>query len=305
MKKMRLHLYIVIGVFLTLIVLGSFFDLQINQAIFSQNNGFGIAVAGLSLIVGYGVISMMGGVVAYHALKITKVTWQKILFMLLGLVYFGVATYFAGKEIFGPNAWYMPSISWAGYLIAAPLMGGMSFLGFLLGKKANNPKLWILMVVGAAFIIVALILGTTVVKSILHRPRYRLAIYEYGVPFHEWWEKCGNYKDYMTTFGLLSEEFKSFPSGHTSVNAMTMLGVIILPFILGKEVKNQILYFYLGLVWTLFVGFTRMLVGAHFLSDIGFGGLITAVCLYCYYEVILNCPKIYTTLPKEVETKTE
>ena len=92
MKKMRLHLYIVIGVFLTLIILGSFFDLQINQAIFSQNNGFGIAVAGLSLIVGYGVISMMGGVVAYHALKITKVTWQKILFMLLGLVYFGVAT---------------------------------------------------------------------------------------------------------------------------------------------------------------------------------------------------------------------
>ena len=58
--------------------------------------------------------------------------------MLLGLVYLGVATYFAGKEIFGPNAWHMPSISWAGYLIAAPLMGGMSFLGFLLGKKANT-----------------------------------------------------------------------------------------------------------------------------------------------------------------------
>ena len=97
----------------------------------------------------------------------------------------------------------------------------------------------------------------------------------------------------MEMHSLTKEEFKSFPSGHTSVCAMTMFGVVLFPFITGKELKRQVLYFYIAMAYTLFVAFTRLLVGAHYLSDVGMGGLITLVCLYLYYEIILHYPRLY------------
>ena len=293
MRKMRLHIYIAMGVFLAMFIVGSFLDLKITEAIFSPNNGFGLTVAALSMNLGYAVIAFMGGVVLFHAHKISKVTGQRICFLLLSLAFLGAAIYFDKKEFFGFNGWYGAAPEWVGYFIATPLMAGAMFLGYLVGKKANNPRLWILMVVGAFFIGLSLILGTTVVKNIFHRPRYRIAVYENYCAFYPWWQRCGDYKSIMKDFSLSKEEFKSFPSGHTSVCALTMFGVVLFPFITGKELKRQVLYFYIGLAYTLFVAFTRILVGAHYLSDVGMGGLITLVCTYIYYEIILNEPRIY------------
>ena len=44
MKK-RYHLLIIIGVLLIGFILGSFFDLQIDQAIYSHHDGFGLFMA--------------------------------------------------------------------------------------------------------------------------------------------------------------------------------------------------------------------------------------------------------------------
>lgn len=307
MKKMRLHIYIAMAVFVIMIIIGSFLDLQINQALFSNRNGFGITVAALSMNVGYAVIAFMGGVTLFHGLKIAKVTWQKVMFIILSLGYLGISIYFDAKEFFGSNGWYILDIKWVGYFIATPIMGAAMAGGYFVGRKANNPRLWLLMLVGVAFIGFSLIIGTTVVKSIFHRPRYRLAVYGEISPFFAWWERCGNYEDLMAkvadkynlSLEVAKEEFKSFPSGHTSVCSLGMLFVIMLPFITGKELKHQIIYFYVALAYALFVAFTRMLVGAHYLSDVGMGGLITTVCLYGYYEVILHEPRIYQEPVKE------
>ena len=293
MRKMRLHIFIAMGVFLALFIVGSFLDLQINQAIFSENNGFGLTVAALSMNLGYAVIAFMGGVVLFHAHKLNKVTYQRVGFLLLALAFLGAAIYFDKKEFFGHNGWYGAAPEWVGYFIATPLMAGCTVLGYLVGKKANNPRLWMLMVVGAFFIGLSLIIGTTVVKNIFHRPRYRIAVYNDYCDFYPWWERCVDYKSIMEMHSLTKEEFKSFPSGHTSVCAMTMFGVVLFPFITGKELKRQVLYFYLAMAYTIFVAFTRLLVGAHYLSDVGMGGLITLVCLYLYYEIILHYPRLY------------
>ena len=144
MKKMHLHIYIAMGIFIAMFIVGSFLDLEISKAIFVENHGFGLSVAALSMNLGYAVIAMMGGVVFYHALKFSKVVWQKIFFILLALAFYGVAVYFDAKEFFGKNGWYNPEIVFGGYLLAAPIMFGASFGGFVLGKKADNPRLWIL-----------------------------------------------------------------------------------------------------------------------------------------------------------------
>ena len=300
MMKMRLHLYIAMGVFLTMFIVGSFVDLQFTKAIFSPNNGFGLTIAALSMNVGYAVIAFMGGILLYHAIKLCNVTWQKIAFIVLAAAYLGAAIYFDKKEFFGLNGWYGVAHEWVGYFIATPLMGAAMCLGFFVGKKANNPRLWLLMVVGAFFIGLSLILGTTVVKNIFHRPRYRIAVYNEYTYFYPWWERCSDYRSIMEMFNLSKEEFKSFPSGHTSVCALSMFFVIMYPFVTGKELKHQLIYFYVGLAYTLFVAFTRILVGAHYLSDVGMGGLISLVCTYIYYEIIIHEPRLY-----KVEEKLE
>ena len=293
---MRLHIYIALAVFLIMVIVGSFLDLQINQAIFSPNNGFGITVAALSMVVGYGILAAMGGVFLYHGVKVTNVVWQKVLFILVSVVILvGTVVLCARKEFFGINGWNIPNLVWLGYLLATPLMGACMFGGYVLAKKVNNPRLWILMAVAAIFLALALLLGTTAVKSIFNRPRYRIVVAEDSHYFYNWWERCTNSKDLIAKFGVTSEEFKSFPSGHASVAAVAMFGAVLYPFVTGKEFKYQILCFYAGLVFTLFVAFTRMLVGAHFLSDVGMGGLITVICLYALYEVLIHNPKLYET----------
>ena len=281
------------AVFLGLFIAGSFVDLDVSRNIFIKDHGFGIAVAALSMNVGYAVMAIMGGIVCFHSLKIAKVSWERILTGLFALALFGCSVYFDGKEFFGENGWYGVAPEWVGYIIALPIMGGCSYLGYYLGKKANNPRLIFLLIIGAVFIGLSLIVGTTIVKNIFHRPRYRILVHDGYVGFHAWWERCTNYKEIIDSTGILKEEFKSFPSGHTSVCALPMLFIIILPFILNKEVKFEILYFYIALIYALFVAYTRVVVGAHFMSDVGMGGLLTTTCLYIYYEIILHKPELY------------
>ena len=68
-----------------------------------------------------------------------------------------------------------------------------------------------------------------------------------------------------------------------------MLAAIFLPLVNSKYEKIQIPLFYAGLAWCLLVSFTRILVGAHFLSDVSMGGLITTIfALIAYYTVMGN-----------------
>ena len=55
------HFLIVMGILLIGLIVGSFLDLQINQAIFSDRNGFGIAMAAFGTLPCYGGLAFLGG----------------------------------------------------------------------------------------------------------------------------------------------------------------------------------------------------------------------------------------------------
>ena len=149
----------------------------------------------------------------------------------------------------------------------------------------------------AAFI--TLVPGVTLLKSIFHRPRFRSIIAtDYGVEFHNWWVRCGNYKQYMEVFNLPKEEFKSFPSGHTGAAAVLIIVAPFLPMLDEKYQKLQLPLIYGALAWTLLVAFTRMLVGAHFLSDISMGAILAVVCMLIGNEILIH---LKTLNPKPVE----
>lgn len=74
--------------------------------------------------------------------------------------------------------------------------------------------------------------------------------------------------------------FRSFPSGHTA-NAVS-LG--LLPLLYSKNITEKspyakkVTYIFVA-VWGAFMAFTRILVGAHFLSDVLCGAAIAFVCV--------------------------
>ena len=66
---------------------------------------------------------------------------------------------------------------------------------------------------------------------------------------------------------------KSFPSGHTASAGMCYL-IMLLPLVFKKLQDKKLLCFAVPLIYTSIVGFTRLVMGAHYLSDISMGGAV-------------------------------
>jgi len=60
MNIFRLHIYIILGIFVIGFIIGSFLDLQIMESVFSRDNIFGFIVAAFSVIFGYLVLAFFG-----------------------------------------------------------------------------------------------------------------------------------------------------------------------------------------------------------------------------------------------------
>ena len=295
MKKMRLHIYILLGVFLIGFIVGSFVDLQLSTSIFYRDNAFGLTISAIGTIPGYMILAVLGG--GFFALglhKNYKVAYKVVLYV-IAVACVGVAIFFSGREFFGPNGFEDAAPKWIGYLITTPIAGGCGFLGYVLTKKSNTPYLWLIFGIVAFFIFMSLVPGVTLLKAIFHRPRFRtLSTVEAqvaGLEFHNWWQRCSDYKNYMSLLNVTSEEFKSFPSGHAGASAVFVLGISVLPLLDKKYEKLQIPLFYAGFAWVLFVSFTRILVGAHFLSDVSMGAMLTTIFMLINNEVLIALNK--------------
>ena len=292
MKKTYLHIYIVLMLFVATFIIGSFFDFQINDALFSNKNTFGLIISVIGTVPGYGVLAFLGGGFLYLGLKREKEQiWMKALLFGFAVATFASSVYFSGKEFFGPNGFdYLGIKEFWGFFIAFPVDVAIAFLGYKITSKHNNDKLWLIYIILAVGILIALVAGVTLLKAIFHRPRFRSLGLVAGLDYHNWWDPCKNYKDLIAASGgtLISEEFKSFPSGHAGTCAVLVLSSLFLPYINEKYEKVSLVVFYSSLAWLLLVCFARMRVGAHFLSDVSMGSLISIIILFVAKIIIDN-----------------
>ena len=289
MKKMRLHIYILLGLFLITFVLGSFFDLQLSEAIFSKNNTFGLIMSIVGTLIGYSCLAFCGGGLFGLALTKKYRTVVKVFLYIGAAVAFGLGVFFAGREFFGPNGFYYEDMKWLGHVITIPFMCVTGFLGFYVAKKSDNGYLLNVLLVLMVCIFMSLIPGVTLLKSVFHRPRFRTLSDPLfpEITFHNWWERCKNYKDLMSLYNLTSEEFKSFPSGHAGATLVTCMTLVFAPLYNEKLKKYHLVFFYSALVLTLLVCFARILVGAHFLSDVSMGAMLTTIFMFIGNEFVI------------------
>lgn len=302
MIKKRYHFLIVGGILLIGIIIGSFLDLQINTAIFDRYNTFGLAVSAFGMTPGYGFLAFLSGVsISLVAHNKKWPVWKKILMIIVGVLMYGLSVYSLGQDIFNINGFYNPTLEkyYVGYIYEVFLMIPVFALGYYMSRKVKNPNMWIMVLIFAGVMFMALVAGAALLKEIAHRPRYRIVVYNHLIDeaYHDWWKPFFGYKDLKPQFAtnqtfidlnVTSVEFRSFPSGHSAAAMITPMFLTFLPYLNKKLMKYQTLFFYLGFGWTLVMMFARMLVGAHYLTDTCFGAGLTLLFFYIANEIVLR-----------------
>ena len=289
MKK-RFHILIVIGILLIGFIIGSFFDLEIDKALFLENNGFGLFMASFGVYPCYAGLAFVGGGLLSTSIRRKDLPrWGKIICYILSAVAYGMAVYFCGKEWPSVNGHNVPKLAPLSYIICAFVFGITFTLGYLVCRKGNQKQLWgILLVMGVIFAL-ALVPAGFAIKLVIHRPRYRYAVYYGKTDYYNWWQMFPGYKAHIGevingSIVMTKEEFKSFPSGHSGTGMILAMILPFLSYFFPKLKGKETWLFYGGVAFGFLMMFSRLLVGAHYLTDTCMGALIVMIVYYVVNE---------------------
>ena len=124
--------------------------------------------------------------------------------------------------------------------------------------------------------IVAAVLIVQALKVPFGRMRYRaMNVLGNTSGYTRWYVPNGQPdKEWMRAVFGTSDAYKSFPSGHTRAAAGTFYLVTLADAVGVKSKKKRALLWALGIGFTAAVAVSRIMVGAHFFSDVLIGGAI-------------------------------
>lgn len=262
---------VVAGVLFVMMIVGSIWDFPISSALYNQSNPFGI------LFASYGEAPAMLGLFTSGLLLILGCNKKRRGIALLQIVAGVLLCGFGGIMIA-----YLPN----NYLTTSPVL--VAVIGICLLVLTAVAVLWLCK--GAqreAMVRVALILFTViflemilinVIKIPWERPRMRLIAENSQAYFVPWWSVGGNLREQLMALGVAGEEFKSFPSGHTANGAVLML-LCVLPYLKPSLQNRSRVLFYIGAVWGLLVALSRVIMGAHFITDTTMGFIVTFILI--------------------------
>lgn len=308
-KTAILSVGLFIVIFGGLLTIASFFDLQINQLLcdleageYISSNGFGLFFEAI----GSSPIYIMSGIACtiwfWATLRKKK---MPLAVLCAGLVIF--ANYIFFSDIFEYvgehfaayasrtsgiavsddfiDSFYIKTIC----VLLSAMLSALLIISWGWISPQTNEKL----VKWGFVILTALVcyLVVTFIKAPVGRMRYRsMNVTGNWGDFTNWWVINGK----RTVEGLPSDSCKSFPSGHT-YSAAVIYTLVCLPNILESWNKKWIKI----AVWTSTIAFTgivavsRLVVGAHFMSDVLVGGTLSFLAIIIAQEfLVYKCAHI-------------
>lgn len=272
---------IILGSFLLLcLLIGTFFDYQISEMLFNPQSYFGVLLASYGQLPAMLCFSVSGLLL----IRIRKSEWLSSLLCISG---FGILSIFAILGITVDPMLYIPNMSLSVSLIIAVLIVIVTdVLIWRLSKSADRKqiKIFILILLGTILTEIILI---NMLKIPWARPRMRMLAVQPQAAFQPWWVIGCEMKDHLLAIGVAAEEFKSFPSGHSGNAACAML-LCILPLISQQCRGKETLLFMIGVLFMLVVAFSRIIMGAHFLSDVTMGMSITFIIENIFVYVFIK-----------------
>ena len=295
-KIKRLPIIIFCVVFLALLLTSTFFDMQVTKILvdipegsYYSNNLFGVIgeVIGsfpIYYMIGFAVICLaLGGIVYKPSLK--------KLFFIIAIIGGFIAMFIGVDDCLKEFADH--SIAYKNWdKIFKILLASAFALLFeiptiiIVNKFSDETKkklmifacVTLLMVVISQIIIYAL-------KVAVGRARYKaMNVIGSESLYTPWYIFNGSRvsdNPTLIALGVESNAFKSFPSGHTAASA-AVYAFLALPYVFEKfnNKKWKVILNVSTIAFTGYIAISRIVVGAHFYSDVLFGGTITYLSVF-------------------------
>ncbi len=141
----------------------------------------------------------------------------------------------------------------------------------------------------ALFAIAVSTITIELVKKPFGRPRYRAMNYAGDFSYYTRWYVINGQpdKEWMVETFSSTDACKSFPSGHTSSAAMAFCLVMFKDLFPGMSRKKAAALWIIPFIWTATVALSRIMVGAHFFSDVLIGGTFGFLTVMAGREIFI------------------
>ena len=186
-----------------------------------------------------------------------------------------------------------PTIYLISYVLAACIVALSVFLTRKVSLRTWSRLLLVALVCG----LTDLIAGKTVsaLKGYVDRVRFRSMNSVYGqevggFSLYTRWYEVTDHADLMRETPLVhyTDAFRSYPSGHT-VAAASTYGLIALNDALEiRDKRIRAALWIVPITWTGLTAMGRIVAGAHFMSDVLFGGTIAFVVMILLREILVR-----------------
>lgn len=282
MKKLfNVKTFIVFFVlFIGLMVFGTFFDLQVSNVLYTGGNLFTkiCAVAGAGFPCGVAVCAAAVMMIASDNKKYKSVTIVKWLIAMCGDAY---ALYTMIGDVLKEGG------SKIVVIIELLLLAIFSITFYLKIRNYKNKRKLVLfslaifsIIAGGSIVIIAL-------KKISARPRMRLIVKYPLIKFCDWYNFDQTQKIKYIAQGISEGEFNSFPSAHAFFSTSTCCLWMIASF--NEKLKGkELLLFIVGVLYSITICVTRIICGAHFVTDASVGFMVGIVSQFVCYMVYLR-----------------
>ena len=277
-KQHRLPLYLAVVALLALTVCGSIWDFEIANAVYlgqsPSENLFGTLFAFIGIIPTFVGWSFLGASIFYLSKTQIENTKKRRWLMAFAILLFILSFFYFCNTLYLSNANIIKIHFAIAYAIGTAVIGAAAYLGYRLSKQSEDSELLKkALFLAAVSLVTLLIISST--KKIMCRPRFRFVLaMENADFFKNWWQNGRALKASLGT-SALSDEFASLPSGHS---AYSMFAIFLFPA-LGDYVRRlkryQMHLLALGFLWWAASAFSRLTVGAHYLTDVAIAGLVT------------------------------
>ncbi|MFW8054193.1 phosphatase PAP2 family protein [Vagococcus fluvialis] len=262
---MRKEVKLFLGVFTILLVVLTVFDLQISEALYNPESTFGWFFESFGELV-LSFIGLFSASVLFRTQQTRKVP-MKILFAILGV--------FNGLMAAMLNKMYLNLSTVVMILLMIVYIAIFYFLASLV-KPEKEQVVRKIAKIGICLSLLPILI-ITVLKMIWGRQRFR-SMTDPSNQFTPWY--------LMQTF-TSDNEFMSFPSGH-SANSATVIWITLLPLWIEKLKPYRRLLVVAAYGWIVCVMLSRIIMGAHFSTDVLIGSSITLGLFYYLQSVYLR-----------------
>lgn len=277
-------------IFAVTFVIGTFTDHKIAPVLFSDKNMGALIVSTVGIYIFCAFYAFFFGALFSQAVNLPNENKKRTLYIVLVIVTGLVALLICGGSVLDINnlGGIFPVVQRNVPQMIIMLIVGLlpiSAIGYMSCKKRTDALLakHLLLVLTAMTVSFFLY---ELVKMGLPRPRYRLIAKGHeGIDFHKWYDPVKNKAELIAKHGINKDDFKSFPSGHTSNSIMNLTLFPALGLVYPKLKDRSMLLLVMGLCVGIAVLLSRMVLGAHFLSDVSCGGFTASVVSAVYYRL--------------------